>query len=376
MSRSKIQKSLPEEIGGNPNTVTYSFGNWMQVLEKAFGHRWQEYRSNFAASNKKSTALGIANKITFPITLTLELVNRCNLKCVMCWTDNHSMSLGTLSVSDIDNLLREASDAGSPISAVIIGLGAEPILHRDVKEIVSVCLNRGVMDIFFGTNGVLLDEEMALFLIDSGVSRLEVSLDAATRETYKRIRGKDKYEQVERNIRNFISLRNSLNKDLPIVRLAFVVQDLNLHERALFLEKWSDVVDYVDFQQLQDFSSVSERLGKSLDYWVFSDEDSQTKALETQKLQDKLLRSGAASPDVPFCPYPFNSLNVWGNGDISPCCCFHGRSLVIGNIKDMSLEQAWKSESVDALRREMTDGKLNRVCRTCLDRDELHRIDV
>ena len=371
-----MEKLLPEDIGGNPNSTTYSFGDWMDLLALEHGDRWVQYRESFKRTNFPDSALEESRKLSGPITITLELVNRCNLKCVMCWTDNHSLEKGVLELKDIEKVLADASKSGSPVPAVIVGLGSEPLIYKEVKEVIRICKKNYVIDIFFGTNRVLLDEEMSLFLIENDVSRLEVSLDAATPETYKAIRSKDKLEIVEKNIRNFVELRNSLGKAIPVVRLAFVVQDLNLHERSLFLRKWEGVVDYIDFQQKSDFAKVTERLGKDLDYYLFHDETDEEKLLATAELKKKLLKINGGKGSQLFCPYPFNSLNVWANGDISPCCCFHGRALTIGNAKEKDLSEVWRGPEMNGLRAEILEGRLNKVCRSCLDRDELHREDV
>jgi radical SAM protein with 4Fe4S-binding SPASM domain len=371
-----MEIQLPEEIGGHPNSVTWSFSDWMEQLSRTYGTRWDEYRKSFSRTNNKFTAESESSILKSPITITLELVNRCNLKCVMCWTDNHSMKKGELSVDKIAGFLNKFRDSGTPIPAVIVGLGSEPLLYREVKEVISACKEAGVMDIFFGTNAVLLDEDLSRFLIENEVTRLEVSLDAATESTYKKIRSKDKLALVESNIKKFIEIRNSMGKKIPVVRLAFVVQEFNYHERKLFLEKWSGVVDYVDFQQMSDFSSVSSRLGKDLAFYLFDDETDEEKKKLTDALRDKLqVQQGSAGAEL-FCPYPFNSLNVWANGDISPCCCFHGRALTIGNVSDKNLEDVWRGREMQALRQEILDGRLNRVCRSCLDRDTRHRDNV
>lgn len=376
MERKSVSRLLPEQSGGNPNAVTYSFSDWMDLLSEQYGTRWTQYRESFAKTNLASSALSASQELPSPLTITLELVNRCNLKCVMCWTDNHSLKKGVLGLKEIERMLSEFHETGHQLPAIIVGLGSEPLLYKEVKDVITLCKKYGVMDIFFGTNGVLLDEEMSMFLIEQDVTRLEISLDAATKETYLAIRSKDKFEIVQSNIRKFIELRNSLGKKTPVVRLAFVVQDLNVSERKLFLQQWSGLADYVDFQQMSDFSTVTQRLGKSLDYYLFEDESDQEKLDSTQKLKEKLEASNGITGSELFCPYPFNSLNVWANGDISPCCCFHGRALTIGNVKDMSLKEAWNGNALSALRSEILEGRLNKVCRSCLDRDVRHRDEL
>ena len=93
-----MEKLLPEDVGGNPNTTTYSFGDWMDLLALEHGDRWVRYRESYKRTNFPDSALEESRKLSGPITITLELVNRCNLKCVMCWTDNHSLERECLSL--------------------------------------------------------------------------------------------------------------------------------------------------------------------------------------------------------------------------------------------------------------------------------------
>jgi len=312
-------KVVPEDAKGNPNTVTYSSGAWMEKLADKYGPVWNEYRALFAGTNELETADQVANELELPITLAVELVNRCNLKCVMCWTDNHSLPRAFINLDVIERELKAAYDKEKPIPAVVVGLGSEIMLSKDSRKIVELCKKYGVMDLFFGTNGVLLDSDMSTFLIESEVTRVEISLDAATRETYQRIRGKDQFDKVKENVLNLIRLRKMAGKNLPVIRLCFVVQELNKHERKQFLNQWSGLVDYVDFQQLQDTTKVNEFLGKNLNHFTSNDESDDLKRLETERLLTSLNKENIVSKSALFCPYPFNSLNVWSDGEITPC---------------------------------------------------------
>ena len=55
-------------------------------------------------------------------------------------------------------------------------------MHPNIVEKVAYADKKGVIDQRIGSNGSLLDTEMAEKLIDSGLSRLEISIDAATPE--------------------------------------------------------------------------------------------------------------------------------------------------------------------------------------------------
>lgn len=50
------------------------------------------------------------------------------------------------------------------------------------------------------------------------------------------------------------------------------------------------------------------------------------------------------------CPHPFQQLGMLYNGDLVPCCTFFAKHLVLGNIKDMTIEEAWNCNKRQALR--------------------------
>ena len=240
-------------------------------------------------------------------------------------------------------MLKEGQEHDLP--ALVIGLGSEPLLFKGAKEVMSSAIDANIMDMFLGTNGVLLTEDVANFLVDNEIARIEISLDAATPETYTKVRGKNELARIEANIRQLLDIKRQRNAKLPVVRLTFCVQEINSHERGDFLNKWKDLVDYVDFQLMIDHGDIDE-------------------LRETGTLSD----INEVIVEKSHCAYPFNSLHVWANGNITPCCTFFAKSeeLVLGNAEDMTLQEAWTGEKLASLREEILSGNLNDICKVCL----------
>ena len=64
--------------------------------------------------------------------------------------------------------------------------------------------------------------------------------------------------------------------------------------------------------------------------------------------------------------HPFTGLATREDGAIKVCC----RSLPIGNIKDMSLEEAWNSDAMKEVRRQVLNGERPAVCQPCFDLED------
>lgn len=310
------------------------------VLTDEFGDRFHEYRKNYRKSLNYDTNGYIP---PFPLTVSLEFVNRCNLNCIMCYTINHSDRKATLDLSRIETLMDECREHGLP--AAVVGMGSEALIYKQARDAIAAIRKADVMDLFLGTNGVLLTEELSAFLVEQRVARIEVSLDAATPETYTKIRGKDELQRIEANLEKLIEIREREGSKLPVIRLCFCVQKDNLHEQRAFLDKWRDRVDYIDFQEMVDFGGVD-------DLRALGDEAAKADNLP--------------APESTYCAYPFNSLHVWSNGDVTPCCTFFGKALVIGNVQEHTLKEIWDGPEIAEIRDQLLSGKLNMVCHACL----------
>ena len=311
------------------------------TLGEMFGERFDRYRGDFRKSLNYDKNGFLPD---FPITVGLELVNRCNLSCIMCYTVNHSLPKATLDRDTIEKIMGEAKLDG--LSAMQIGLGSEALLYKNIGDVFAAADDAGIMDVFLATNGVLLTDDVCEKIINNNVGRVFVSLDAATRETFKVIRGKDELELIEGNIHRLIAAKERYKSKLPLIRVSFCVQQENLHERQIFADKWRDVVDHVDFQIMSDFTQVDEIAN--------SGEATSPKVYDNSAL------------DEPYCPQPFNRLDIWANGDVTPCCTFYGKNLVLGNIDTKTLKEIWRGDKIEALREEFRTGDLNPNCEMCL----------
>ena len=81
-----------------------------------FGQKFAEYRANYMRSLNYDKEDFVAD---FPVTLNIELVNRCNLSCIMCYTINHKGEKHTLSLDQMGAMAKEMKAYKLP--AMIVG---------------------------------------------------------------------------------------------------------------------------------------------------------------------------------------------------------------------------------------------------------------
>jgi len=117
-----------------------------------------------------------------------ETTRNCNLNCIHCRASATSgPHSGELDTAEAFRLLDQIAEVAKPI---IILTGGEPLLRDDIFDIAAYGTKKGLRMVM-APNGTLVTEPIAKKLVDSGIKRISISLDGATRESH------DKFRQVD-----------------------------------------------------------------------------------------------------------------------------------------------------------------------------------
>jgi radical SAM protein with 4Fe4S-binding SPASM domain len=139
-----------------------------------------------------------ANGFARPYVISWNLTYRCNLACEHCYLDaGGTPQVDTENFADRSELGTEEcfrvidEIAAFAPECVTILTGGEPLLRRDILEIVKRAAERGLW-VVVGTNGVRITENVARRLSDAGARGLSLSLDALDpdrHDRFRRVRG-------------------------------------------------------------------------------------------------------------------------------------------------------------------------------------------
>ena len=129
-----------------------------------------------------------------PYVVSWNLTYRCNLACEHCYLDAGGTPLvGTENFADRSELGTEEcfrvidEIAAFAPECLTILTGGEPLLRRDILEIVRRAAERGLW-VVVGTNGVRITENLARRLAEAGARGLSLSLDALDPDRHDRFR--------------------------------------------------------------------------------------------------------------------------------------------------------------------------------------------
>jgi AdoMet-dependent heme synthase len=115
-----------------------------------------------------------------------EITRNCNLECVHCRAAaTKGPYTGELDTKSGFKLLDQMAELGEPI---VILTGGEPLLRQDIFEIAKYGTKKNLRMVM-APNGTLITEKIAEKLIDSGIKRISISLDGASKESHDVFRG-------------------------------------------------------------------------------------------------------------------------------------------------------------------------------------------
>jgi MoaA/NifB/PqqE/SkfB family radical SAM enzyme len=317
----------------------HAVGDLDERMGAAMGDRLEEWRAY-----REDWKRGVAER-PFPLQLDFSLNDSCNMRCPMCtWSDDNKQATRRLfSIAHYTQILADAVPRG--LKAVGLNGVNEPLMRRDLPDFVRIARDFGVLDIMLHTNGMLLNNVMARGLIDAGLTRLFVSLDAVTQTTYDTIRVGGDLKIVTRNIDNFLAVRSG--RTLPVLAVCFVRMSLNAHEEEAFVEQWRDRADFLSMQSYMNPWSAD-------------------------RPEKDALASVDRAPAKPFvCAQPFQRMRVTVDGIVRPCCAFYGDQIEVGRI-DQPMQQIWDGH-MSTMRYLHSSGRVwdesipaGSVCRQCM----------
>ncbi|MBB2956110.1 GTP 3',8-cyclase MoaA [Pseudoclavibacter helvolus] len=136
--------------------------------------------------------------------LRISLTDKCSLRCTYCMPAEGNEFLEKDSILTTSQIVRLAQLAAASGITTFRLTGGEPLLRRDVVEIVrrisAIEGPLGPVQVAMTTNGILLPRLLPQ-LIDAGLDRLNVSIDTLRHDRFASLTRRDKLDEVLTGIR-------------------------------------------------------------------------------------------------------------------------------------------------------------------------------
>ncbi len=238
---------------------------------------------------------------------------------------------------------RIADECAAHDTALWLHFLGEPLLHRELFELIRRARGAGVRQIGLSTNAVSLHGPRIDALLDTGLDRLECSVDADDRDGYLAMRGRDHHERVVRNVRAFLERKSARGLERPITSIQFMRTpevEARLAELVDAWRPWLGPRDFVMTIAPASFGGAIVEAGRASD----------------------------AGPRPP-CAWLFSSLMVLQDGTVTMCGADWDARAPLGNLRDDTLAGIWHGAEAERRRRAHRAGRFGEVspCTHCQD---------
>ena len=322
-----------------------------------------------------------------PYVISWNLTYRCNLACEHCYLDAGPRPMvGSESFADRSELgTEECFKVIDEIAAfapecLTILTGGEPLLRRDILEIVRRAAERGLW-VVVGTNGVRITENVARHLADAGARGLSLSLDALDPDRH------DHFRQVRGAWQNTVDGAEILNR----TGLPFIVQTTAGAHNLGELEAIADFAyDRLAAKVWNLYFLVPTGRGQFVSDLTPAQYDEVLASLYRiqQKYSGRMLVNAKCAPHyiktvlenqgtsirtysggAGGCPAGTHYMGIRPNGDVTPCPYL---PVFAGSLRRATLTDLWtSSELFTAIRRRASLGgrcgecEMNAQCGGC-----------
>ncbi len=291
-----------------------------------------------------------------PSVFNIETTNYCNMTCIMCprtelmtrkniWIEDatflkvidqvqpHSTEDMENFWSFVENEYNSNSDEPSEntfyfrvVSRCVILHGyGEPLLDKNIVSRIKVCSDRGIPT-YFSCVPANLTVERAEEVMEAGLSVFKFSIDSLDDEWQKKIRGKqNNFDASYQTVLDIIDLKKTKGYDTLLVPCMIALSDAQenreMHNQFMELWKGKDVFAYIKSQDNR---------------WLYE---------EDEEMENR------SHYGAQYCEYPWTSLTVMADGSVVPCTQDYDTEVVLGDVKEKTLEDIWDDEAFENLRR-------------------------
>lgn len=320
---------------------------------------------NIAISNASFLNFLRENRITYPIAISVDVIENCNYRCRHCYIKYSFEENNIFSYDELDGLFIQLGKYG--VASVNL-TGGEPLLRKDIVEIIKSA-KRNNLYCCLKSNGFFLNDNLIHELEEVGLDEVVLSIYGMDNAEYKVVTGfelaeqEQVFERLQKNIQKLISSKIK-------VELRYVLLKHNYKSYSKFIEMCNKIglkkgqFDFIidinpdnrsdqrtasngmNIKQQEEFLRTFYNLDKESFYMKYSDNYTYKKCLVGKHL-----------------------LHIKCNGDVYPCPNF---PIVIGNVKKEKFKDIWEESMLLNELREMSEKSFD--CGSCDDKNKCYHV--
>lgn len=310
----------------------------------------------------KGVKINRKKTVIYPLNVTFQITNNCNLNCIHCHRKNkNSNSISLTQFTKVAKQLRKLNVFNINIS------GGEPLIKPELFDMIKVVVALG-MKATISSNTVLMNKTIINKLYNAGLRNMQVSFDSYKSLMHDRIRGVNgAYAAMVKNLPLLVNkkikftLVTSLINQTPKEYAKTIDTAYRLGASA---HKTNTVIPQGEGRKMQDM--VVKDFSPYIKIW--KDKKEQYKNKMTVMAESMFAIQIGIEQISPLnnppmmrvgCPGAILTCNIDEIGNVTPCSFFP--DYVFGNILKDNFIKIWNSPLANKIR----ERKLIRVCNNC-----------
>ncbi|MDK1022138.1 MAG: radical SAM protein [Candidatus Hydrogenedentes bacterium] len=284
------------------------------------------------------------------INFGVETTNICNANCTFCGYRFMQRPKTLMPWEVYEKAVQEFAKTGGGLVSFTPTVG-DPLVDKKMIERIEFANRfKEISGVFLFTNAILLHRFDLDRLLRSGLSRMAISTFIGDRKGYKRYYGKDKYNQVVRNIINIARRNRELGSPVQITLHLRVEGDKRSWYDTQIYKTIAELIGEVNISYLDSYDAWGGLIRKE-------DIPEGTALVQSLPVEVKM-----RSP----CFELYRRVHILADGNVGACVCVDLEGEInIGNITEQSLDEIWHGEKLKSYRSEWVKGNLPNICRKC-----------
>lgn len=300
-----------------------------------------------------------------PVVLDIEPTNACNFRCAHCQVTHADWVKKNLEEGDFIKYLDNFPLA---LRVKLQGMG-EPFLNKNLINFVEIVCKRGIWCEVISNGSLWHQREMAR-LDKFRNFELIVSLDAAERAVFEKVRTGSDFDRIIENIR-WIKRMTNINLSAWIVVVSGFQDQL---------EKLIPMLNSLGIRDAGIQMLVGDFGKKELDHLTIKQRVTASQSDVLRSRARYLAKTNGVNLGISDflyskkrpCPWPWMGVFVDVSGNIVPCCRIGDASIsCMGNLRESDFSKIWNSDAYQEFRGQHKDGKIPAFCSNCYENNGL-----
>ena len=265
----------------------------------------------------------------FPIHVDYEASSLCNMKCPMCFrpyrADQNDGNMDfEMFCKSIDECVRHG------LYSIRVSWRGESTMNPKFIEMIKYAKKAGIKEVSTLSNGLKIQGEYAEDLVRSGIDYISVSIDGL-HENYNKIRKPARFDDTIHRLQNIRWLRDAIGNGYPRLKVNTIWSQIKRSAEEYY-EIFNPIADIISFNPDYDYAEEA-----------------------------------SSVPSGHVCQYPYQRLSVKWNGDVPLCISDWDGEVILGNIREESLQEIWLSDRMQQFRKDQAVGKIRNYtpCTKC-----------